>query len=101
LRSHLRLLSFPTRRSSDLPNAAQRFLCPSHSAPGDGMLVAGLHPSCDSTRRHSSRDVAHITLAVITLSVQSQVGSPTGRYGTPQDRKSTRLNSSHVKISYA
>src|SRR5690606_40313142 len=26
---------------------------------------------------------------------------PGGRHGVPRDRKSTRLNSSHVKISYA
>src|SRR3989442_3633395 len=44
---------------------------------------------------------------VLKLAVRHQhlaIGSPVGGHGeprTPQDRKSTRLNSSHVRISYA
>src|SRR5690606_40193544 len=70
------LHSFPTRRSSDL-NASpyrQEFPIP-RNCPGNGHTGKG------------ERNVRH----------------PEGRqhWGHQEDRKSTRLNSSHVKISYA
>src|SRR5690349_24071992 len=68
---HLRLLlSFPTRRSSDL-------LGPQ---PGSGGGAAGHHRG--------------------DLEAGGQARAPGGP-GRQGDRKSTRLNSSHVEISYA
>src|SRR5204863_7486480 len=72
-RAHRDLHSFPTRRSSDLVRA---------QAVGGVVCVALLH--CDVVGRESEL-----------------VGDITVQEGDTEDRKSTRLNSSHVEISYA
>src|SRR5690606_39617900 len=99
--------SFPTRRSSDLvsssfgllgdPRAPKREDAPSSSdpaMPGSGVRLAG-----DAGRPSAAaRELAR------RLAVTSTVAEHLLRlgYGTSgEDRKSTRLNSSHVKISYA
>src|SRR5437870_9082475 len=71
--AHLDLLSFPTRRSSDLPGARRHGSC-ERRVPA----VPRVH------RQHGAR--AHGVLLHV-----AGIG----------DRKSTRLNSSHVAISYA
>src|SRR5690606_41901901 len=75
----LALHSFPTRRSSDL-----RSRSPPWKATGS---VAATHPCCCSPSPTSTK-----------RRTISRSASPTAQSG---DRKSTRLNSSHVKISYA
>src|SRR5690606_41386430 len=70
---HRHLHSFPTRRSSDLPRPAARR---ARSGPARAGSPDGAVPA-----RHSGR------------------APPRSSHGP--DRKSTRLNSSHVKISYA
>src|SRR5690606_41505506 len=88
----LAIPSFPTRRSSDLADHPElRHLMPAHAA-------------CPAPRRN--RAVARVARAVAGLLVRIQLGE--GRSGMQAvehrdrvDRKSTRLNSSHVKISYA
>src|SRR5207302_4573986 len=82
-RGLLPLHSFPTRRSSDLPHLRT-------------------HPSGSSRarRRHASDSPRGPLLDQGSRSA----GPPRARLPGPvevQDRKSTRLNSSHVKISYA
>src|SRR5690606_41155787 len=72
---HRDLLSFPTRRSSDLTEPVARFGAKSDT----GVLDRFLSPA----GRRGER-----------------VGDLVRAIG-PEDRKSTRLNSSHVKISYA
>src|SRR5690606_40288550 len=96
VRDHLRHLhSFPTRRSSDLlPDfSSMRFDESSYACswthggdcePGPGTKVSRV------TRSRSSR----------VNSVRSPLRSVRD-LTLPADRKSTRLNSSHVKISYA
>src|SRR5207249_11342299 len=91
------LHSFPTRRSSDLP-----LIYPgSRGVRSNGGVKSITSPSPRRTRRSLT--------AVIALAARS--GSATPEI-TPQDcaiesiwhssdRKSTRLNSSHVSISYA
>src|SRR5690606_41943106 len=76
------LHSFPTRRSSDL--AAEH---PDVHGRGHGVVVA-LH-GVDGAGLHGTEKLArgHELVGEIQLD--------------DQDRKSTRLNSSHVKISYA
>src|SRR5690606_39803595 len=68
--------SFPTRRSSDL-----------------GIRIRGLH------------DLHHLDLVELMLADHAArvlaVGTRLGTEARRVDRKSTRLNSSHVKISYA
>src|SRR5690606_42104529 len=81
---HPTLLSFPTRRSSDLPVP---------SPPG--VRSTGTRPPVPGRRRASagSRPPA--------LPAALQPFEQDGQDRQGEDRKSTRLNSSHVKISYA
>src|SRR5207249_11838024 len=76
------LPSFPTRRSSDLEEAGI-----------DDRCVVELRVRVSSGegghRRFHHRGIAEPGVAIA------------GRKGARQDRKSTRLNSSHVSISYA
>src|SRR5436309_10246365 len=74
------LISFPTRRSSDL-----KILCE------DGVEVLL------DTKEAS---VERVDDGPIRLTVQDGRMGPSSTRST-EDRKSTRLNSSHVKISYA
>src|SRR5699024_12580605 len=76
------LHAFPTRRSSDLSPAE---------------LPGPLTGSEASRRLLSSEDPSR----PITLWGSSSMSSECGDEATPVDRKSTRLNSSHVSISYA
>src|SRR5690606_41047395 len=83
------LPSFPTRRSSDLradrPPAIER---PSDVVDGDQLPVGHLE--------HPVTVVEHVSV------VGDHDGGDSVLVGfSGQDRKSTRLNSSHVKISYA
>src|SRR5204862_7615909 len=77
--SHPYLHSFPTRRSSDLGDRRIRFA----SWDGDRRRLLGRSLGRDDSPRSQNRQLG--------------VRSPRGR----RDRKSTRLNSSHVEISYA
>src|SRR5690606_40626027 len=86
--------SFPTRRSSDLVY--------------DGNVsLANLQ---GANRAYIEREIPHIASlmcdSIDALLQQSDVvvignGAKAFRQALEQDRKSTRLNSSHVKISYA
>src|SRR5690606_42015358 len=83
--TRLALPSFPTRRSSDLP-----------------LLVSDL----EEQPRWAWPAWAHLrSLLVLPLMIQGEVLGVVSLHhrepGAFQDRKSTRLNSSHVKISYA
>src|SRR5207253_10166205 len=71
---HRPLHSFPTRRSSDLTASARR--------SGSTFTGARISRRSSAARRRSS-------------------ASPSTRIVAERDRKSTRLNSSHVAISYA
>src|SRR6266851_5924010 len=81
----------------------------------------GLHPSCDGVSFFFFNDTATTEIYTLSLhdalpisrlvraSVLAQVGGEVGgrtqlpaeRALLPRDRKSTRLNSSHITISYA
>src|SRR5699024_11348817 len=77
------LHSFPTRRSSDLASPSSLTRC---------ALIAIL--ACVGGRLGSAR---HFLPGTIPVSMTGNNGNPF----SPTDRKSTRLNSSHVSISYA
>src|SRR5690606_41498210 len=87
-RHHRDLHSFPTRRSSDLPttssNAARVWAM--------DLLMFFLLWASDADRK-----------TAISRMPAAMAASRPRRLGTraERDRKSTRLNSSHVKISYA
>src|SRR5699024_12400260 len=88
LRAPLALRSFPTRRSSDLLH--QRTIVQPAVEP---VLIAGdvlLHRDVDEGL--VQRDARHLG--------ESQINE-TLHVGIVGDRKSTRLNSGHVSISYA
>src|SRR5690625_4209856 len=78
------LRSFPTRRSSDLVGAAAG----ARLAAG---ALRGNHRRCADRRLFSGR------VAVVAAARLARCGITVGA----EDRKSTRLNSSHVAISYA
>src|SRR5690606_41688075 len=83
------LHSFPTRRSSDLPRQLVE-------KDGNLVVTTDLAPgSWGQADGASDLAVSHAHLHHLLLScvMCAQAGA--------EDRKSTRLNSSHVKISYA
>src|SRR5690606_41699381 len=97
---HCGLLSFPTRRSSDLC-LFQR---------GEGFVRFGQHPRgralvkvqmgrLRGDFRHKLDGARAGANDGNPFALQVDVVVPAG--GMETDRKSTRLNSSHVKISYA
>src|SRR5699024_12225915 len=85
---HLALCSVPTRRSSDLcaPGAAESVCAPGAAEGADTGPVGGPTGGLAGSS----------TGGLVGSSTGGLVGSP-----TCGDRKSTRLNSSHVSISYA
>src|SRR5690606_41925760 len=94
------LLSFPTRRSSDLNSTAATIL--GDNGRGGGSIV--IHEVKAAPGRNKSAEIA--------TAIEPEVHQPMFNvYPNPftdrlriefvPDRKSTRLNSSHVKISYA
>src|SRR5690606_39391479 len=97
LLSHLP--SFPTRRSSDLSFIVLTVLAvtrpPAHVAKTIFLFV--WRKSITSCRS-PSRFISSISF---TLSMIDNTLRYLAYRTNPQDRKSTRLNSSHVKISYA
>src|SRR5690606_39436052 len=79
--TNLHLQSFPTRRSSDL----SKLRLP--------LSTAAATRSCSTT--------ASATQSMSWPLLPMQVEAQLFQIGQQADRKSTRLNSSHVKISYA
>src|SRR5699024_12382949 len=77
---HLALHSFPTRRSSDLGSVMGELCTPTGAA-----LLA-----------HFAGSFGPMPVMAV-----EQIGVGIGTKDFGQDRKSTRLNSSHVSISYA
>src|SRR5690606_40326095 len=92
---HRHLPSFPTRRSSDLAGITSLGSSPRVLSTRAVKYMPGRSiPFSFST---FSRTRVVRVLLLVTGSIQET--SPLNRW--PGDRKSTRLNSSHVKISYA
>src|SRR5204862_2964891 len=81
---HRYLHSFPTRRSSDLKALVQRAL-----------RQSGIDQPCEFEWSPFSRFPKSYSAHRYRRDKQPQ------GYFRPRDRKSTRLNSSHVEISYA
>src|SRR5690606_41171093 len=93
--------SFPTRRSSDLDKGGNR-----------GNIKFALPATYDYLLQYHALSGDQEALRAVTVildrmaagGIYDQVGGGFARYSTDPDwldRKSTRLNSSHVKISYA
>src|SRR5207302_9062546 len=92
------LLSFPTRRSSDL--AIQSPYCVAISAWQGASRNTSAYPFAVILFAHTS--TARIGVPVLwTTSISARNTELWNSPKMAEDRKSTRLNSSHVKISYA
>src|SRR5699024_11487503 len=78
--NHRDLPSFPTRRSSDLK--------PGSSLPNDSIEAVCYPAGCAAA-------------ASFDPTLTRRMGAALGREARAADRKSTRLNSSHVSSSYA
>src|SRR5690606_41581605 len=81
------LHSFPTRRSSDLRRLP--------------LLPLGLQPQPGEIVPDPLDEAFLAPLGVGIVDPQQEAPAPLARQHPIVDRKSTRLNSSHVKISYA
>src|SRR5690606_41506248 len=98
---HIKLHSFPTRRSSDLLNQGFRIIDKDDARPWGGFFV--LHEA--DAEKFISVYFPHLSKADLQISSKLSpkflLVAPKKRLSWQyQDRKSTRLNSSHVKISY-
>src|SRR5690606_41679771 len=100
--SHFRLLSaLPTRRSSDLATAVDVILqgiARQHTSATDRcyLAVVGIRNAEPSVELDALARTLHVLLTIDLHRLPGVV-----LLDREQDRKSTRLNSSHVKISYA
>src|SRR5690606_40787722 len=91
------LLSFPTRRSSDLLSY-QESATPAHWIC-DGSTSYEISEGTRTTR--GTDVILHINDDSAEFLNKSRLQDILNKYAKFLDRKSTRLNSSHVKISYA
>src|SRR5690606_42023418 len=92
-RASLSLLSFPTRRSSDLRDAVEAAVVQFVTEVQRELEVVAVH-GCP-------RHVVRQREGAVTPQVGDDGGAEGAAWCGQRDRKSTRLNSSHVKISYA
>src|SRR5207253_7145593 len=95
------LHSFPTRRSSDLDSQIVRL-----EVQRDGRWTqigeSPIHPAArTATFRVENWDDSRDAAYRLAYTLKQADGARTEHYWTGTDRKSTRLNSSHVAISYA
>src|SRR5207302_10323344 len=97
---HLYLHSFPTRRSSDLQEANAKVILDERDLwPGRQFVTTQLVTTKRYLERHPDVITSFLrTYVNLTLQLQRATASD---LRIIKDRKSTRLNSSHVKISYA
>src|SRR5690606_41119431 len=99
--THRRIHSFPTRRSSDLTQHAD-----DDGYTNDHSNSADDHGSNGCTASFSSSNLSSRFLNISKRRRGNNTGTQYQHTSTNffeqliQDRKSTRLNSSHVKISY-
>src|SRR5690606_42056116 len=95
---HRYLHSFPTRRSSDLKTGRK--------VGNDSLYYFDNVPDCESEGFIRFYDQANDLVGMLNSEGEIQIpaiynGLGRVKNGMIPDRKSTRLNSSHVKISYA
>src|SRR5690606_41430075 len=93
--------SFPTRRSSDLP--AVNSFAASHPSLESRSTSSAVRSGRASLRRSSASTLSAPPPSTVHLAsrfAQTQLEFSRASIASEGDRKSTRLNSSHVKISY-
>src|SRR5690606_39632401 len=98
---HLLFLLFPTRRSSDLclilglAIAIERIIYLNLSTTNTKKLIGDVEDALNSGGVDAAKEVARNTAGPVASIFYQGLD----RYSHGLDRKSTRLNSSHVKIS--
>src|SRR5690606_42089019 len=92
----LYLPSFPTRRSSDLNNESAGKHRSGRTRHGSKWLRKALIEAGQAAGRSKNT-----YLSAQYAQIRARRGPQRAAVAVGQDRKSTRLNSSHVKISYA
>src|SRR5207249_11695586 len=93
---HRTLHSFPTRRSSDLHFKSQHYKVSSHESDNLGWDLSAILPEMGIELKLEVKGLSGPDIAV-----ELTPNEYTMMKKHKQDRKSTRLNSSHVSISYA
>src|SRR5207249_6077959 len=93
---HRDLHSFPTRRSSDLPDFDVEVQQPAHLLFRPDVHVWIAESITYEKRQHLARG-----LKGVEDCRSGALAEVRPKFIHPEDRKSTRLNSSHVSISYA
>src|SRR5205814_9596779 len=96
---HLYLHSFPTRRSSDLSRFATG--SPASLRPRIPTATRSVPSPATFTTRPEPTPLPTACAAGSVGPVTSSIRQPPPSPSAPIDRKSTRLNSSHLGISYA
>src|SRR5690606_42048166 len=90
--------SLPTLRSSDLLDPRQA----ARAARREGLVVADLFPERERVAEHEdARRARRLRDRVLLHAARAARVRADACAAGFEDRKSTRLNSSHVKISYA
>src|SRR5690606_41347503 len=90
------LLSFPTRRSSDLGGSERQIYCLPYGVCMEDTSISGTGGFVPAGQ--GIQELALGAYNADNTDVKVLIGTTTI---ADRDRKSTRLNSSHVKISYA
>src|SRR5699024_12715058 len=102
---HRALRSFPTRRSSDLPYSQELISTDAievdHIFPLSAAWDHGAYQWDDATRQQFANDPLNLVATSRELNQSKSDSLPEEWLPPHPDRKSTRLNSSHVSISYA
>src|SRR5690606_41647959 len=92
------LHSFPTRRSSDL---AAVWMIVSNNSPQGAAFFNSSNSLVGYLLKQQADVVQFFSLAEANEALTNENAEALQKLLLLQDRKSTRLNSSHVKISYA
>src|SRR5690606_41668787 len=98
--AHPDLPSFPTRRSSDLLDAARKTVLVFGGSQGGRSINNAVVEAAPALLARGDVQIVHQTGKIHFADVAARAGVVDGAPPLA-DRKSTRLNSSHVKISYA
>src|SRR5205814_9641311 len=97
----LNVHSFPTRRSSDLSRLSQISSKATANSRTSLVLNTPQFLCCGAATSLTSKRMLWVCAVTLTVVMPAPLGNVTVLIAGRVDRKSTRLNSSHLGISYA
>src|SRR5205814_9751942 len=97
----LYLHSFPTRRSSDLPNPSNYLSSSKKDQLDQARAIIPADPGINVVEISPGHNVVRGRILIADFDINSSDLKPSMIAALDEDRKSTRLNSSHLGISYA